>query len=204
MHTRSILRRLFVSLILVLIATGPMTASAVAADGTLDWSDHVSREDVPVQACGGFAITTNYLTNRTYHVVTDHTGATVFERQQVSFSGAIGNATTGRSYAYDGHYARMADYDQGTAAISDLLLRFEVGTPDMVTVSFARVDFTLVDSPPAVIQTIVPNASRTELCSLLGASEVGALAAAAAADDSISNVADVCTIRPRANVPILC
>jgi hypothetical protein len=92
----------------------------------------------------------------------------------------------------------MADYDQGAAAISDLLLRFEVGTPDMVTVSFARVDFTLVDSPPAVIQTIVPKVLHMDLCNLLGSSPAGKGAGTSELDQPLREaIPDPCDIGPR-------
>jgi hypothetical protein len=198
MHTRSIFRLLFVSLTLVLIASGLLTAPASRAAGAREWSDSWSREDVPVQACGDFTITSSYTTVRAYHVVADHTGATVFERQQVSFTGSLGNATTGKSFAYDGHYSRMADYDQGSASVSDLLVRFEVDTPDMVTVSLARVKFDLVDSPPAVIQAIVPTALHVDLCTLLGNSSTGKGAGTSDLDQQFQqSVPDLCDIGPR-------
>ncbi|MFL5758917.1 MAG: hypothetical protein ACJ789_04215 [Thermomicrobiales bacterium] len=198
MHTRSLFRLLFVSLTLVLIATGVLTGPAARAAGTREWSDESSHEDVSVQACGGFAITSSYTTIRTYHVVVDPAGATVFERQQVGFRGAIGNATTGKSFAYDGHYTRVADFDRGSASVSDLLLRFKVGTPEMVRVSLGRVNFDMMNSPPSVIQTIVPRVLQVDLCRLLGNSSVGESAETSAPDQpSPAAVPDPCDLGPR-------
>jgi hypothetical protein len=198
MHTRSMFRSLFISLTFVLIAFGLVTAPAARAAGTCTWSEESSREDVPVQACGGFAITSSYTTIRAYHIVADRSGATVFEREQVNFTGAIANATTGKSFGYDGHLTRSADYDQGKSLISDLLLRFRVDTPNMVTISFARVDFNLVDSPPAVIQAIVPTALQVDLCTLLGNSSTGEGAGTSNLDQPFPlSIPDPCDIGPR-------
>jgi hypothetical protein len=198
MHTRSMFRSLFISLTFVLIAFGLVTAPAARAAGTRTWSDESSREDVPVQTCGGFAITSSYTTVRAYHIVADRSGATVIERQQVSFTGSLGNATTGKSFAYDGYYSRMADYDQENASISDLLVRFEVDTPDMVTISLARVNFHLVDSPPAVIQAIVPSVLQVDLCTLLGNSSTSKGAGTSDLDQPFhQSIPDPCDIGAR-------
>jgi len=191
-------RLLFASLTLILIATSLLIAPAARAAGAREWSDESSREAVPVQTCRGFAITSSYTTVRAYHIVADRTGATVLERQQVSFAGAIGNASTGMSFAYDGHYARVADYERETASISNLLLRFNVDTPDMITVSLGTVNFDMVDSPPSVIQTIVPNVLQMDLCGLLGSSSGGKGDDTSASDQpSLDANPDPCDFGPR-------
>jgi hypothetical protein len=123
-----------------------------------------------VQGCDNFDVTTSYTVNRVHNLVEEYTREAVFERQQVDFTGAMANSETGLSYAYDGHYTTVADYDKGSFTISNLQLRFEVGTAGQFSVSLAKVDFKLVDSPPAVVQAIVPNVLQRDLCELFAGS----------------------------------
>ncbi|MFL5758574.1 MAG: hypothetical protein ACJ789_02480 [Thermomicrobiales bacterium] len=193
MRSHPIPRLLLVGFMFALIAAGSIHHKDAAASSA-DSSNTISEENVLVQACKGFAITTSYTADRAYHIVEYHTGHTVVERREVSFAGAIGNAKTGKSYAYDGHYTRLANFDQGKTTFSDLLLRFEVGTPGQFSVSFAgtspdrlsvswasgepgqftvpfeQAGIELVDNPLAVVQAIVPNVLHVDLCSMFGAS----------------------------------
>jgi hypothetical protein len=147
-------------------ASGLLHSSGVAKTAS-DSSNTTSEENVLVQACNGFDVTTSYEAERTFSIVEYHTGHTVIERRQVKFAGSMGSALTGKAYAFDGHYTRTANFDQGKTSFTDLVLRFEVGTPGMFTVSIGQVGFDLVDDPPTVVRTIVPSVLRMDLCSLL-------------------------------------
>jgi hypothetical protein len=174
MHTHSVPRLLLVGLILALITTGVGIApTAAKSPGVRTWSSTQSRENVFVQACGGSAITTNYTTTRLYLQYGDSLTKPISEYQHVSFTGVVGNAATGKSYAYHGHYTRATDFDPHSFAIYDLLLRFEVGTPGMFSVSFDHIGFDLMDNPAAVVQKIVPNVLQMDLCYLFGGSATG-------------------------------
>ncbi len=165
MHRHSIPRFLIASLLFTIIISGAAHFSA-AAKGTSNRTETTSRENIPVQSCGGFDITSSYTVTRNYLVVEDYPGHQVVERREVSFSGALASTTDGQSFLYDGQFTRTADYDQGTSQITDLLLHFEVGTPNEITYAQARPDFDLIDNPAAVIQAIVPNALHMDLCYL--------------------------------------
>jgi hypothetical protein len=162
-------RLLLVGCLFALMAAGAIQGSA-AAKTTADPSNTISDENVMVQACNGFDITTSYTVIRTYHVVEYHTGHTVIERRHVSFAGSLGNAATGKVYAYDGQYTRLANFDQGESSFSDFQLWFEVGTPGMFSVSYPKVNFDLQDDPLSVVQAIVPNVLHMDLCYLFGGS----------------------------------
>jgi hypothetical protein len=233
MHSHKLPRLLLVGFMFALIAAGTVQYRAAAKD-TAGPSYTISYEDVLVQACGGFDITTSYTVDRDIHVLDYYYGHTVNERRQVSFSGAIGNSATGKSFAYDGHYTRTANFDQGTKTFTDLLLRFEVGTPGEFSLSLARADFDLVDNPPAVVQAIVPSVLQMDLCYLLGGSTASTyqgptnisisepllnLAPVQPANEpydtssippeyrervSNSSESDTCTIRPRMGLPYGC
>jgi hypothetical protein len=233
MNTRTIPRLLLIGFLFAFVTANASHFSA-AAKGPVEPPNTISYENQLVQACGGFDITTSYTVNRAYDVVEYQTGHTVIEQRQVSFSGAIGNAANGKSYAYDGHYTRTANFDQGTKTFTDLLLRFEVGTPGEFSLRLARADFDLVDNPPAVVQAIVPSVLQMDLCYLLGGSTASTyqgptnisisepllnLAPVQPANEpyDMSNVpaeyrervsnsseSDTCTIRPRMGLPYGC
>src|SRR3954447_1979550 len=137
MPLQSFPRLLFASFMFAVIATGAMTYTAVA-NSTTNRTDTTSRENVPVQTCGDVPITSSYTVTRTSNVVEDYPGHEVVERRQVTFSGALGNATAGNSFRYDGHFTRTADYDQGQSQITDLFVRFEIGTPGEFSYSLAK------------------------------------------------------------------
>jgi hypothetical protein len=160
MHSHTIPRLLLTGFLFAFIAASVIPLSTAAKSDT-EWSFTESRENVFVESCGNSRITTSFTITRTHRTVFDY-------RENVRFAGAIGNDTTGTSYAYDGYYTRAAVDDESSFAITDLQLRFEVGTPGMFTVSFAQVGFRLADSPLSVIKTIVPSVVQTDLCSLLG------------------------------------
>lgn len=170
MHSHSILRLLFAGLTFALMAV-VLLKPAGAAERTT-WTDTSSPEAQLVQSCDGFGITTSYTVNRVHNLIEEYAHEVVIERQQVDFTGAMANSKTGLSYAYDGHYTTVADLDKGTNSISNLQLRFGAGTPGQFSVSLAKVDFKLVDSPPAVVQAIVPNVLQRDLCGLFAGSIV--------------------------------
>lgn len=133
------------------------------------WSVTQSQENVQVESCAGSAITTSYSLTREIRRFNAPDDSSVFERQQVDFAGAIGNAVTGKSYAYDGQFTRYIDSSKpAEATIANLKLRFEVGTPGMFEYTLDKVEFDLSDNPAAIVQAIVPHVLRTDLCSLLG------------------------------------
>jgi hypothetical protein len=213
MNTRNIPRLLLVGFMFALIAAGTVQNRAAARDtvDTVEPTNTFSYENVLVQTCGGFDITTSFTVNRAYDVVDYYYGHAVIERRQVSFTGAIGNAATGKSYAYDGHYTRTADFFQGTKTFTDFLLRFEVGTPGEFSLSLARADFDLVDNPPEVVQAIVPSVLNMDLCYLLGGSTAGAYQGPTniSTNEPLQNLEpvqpdDSCTIEARLELPYGC
>jgi hypothetical protein len=171
MHSHTIPRLLLVGFMFALLAAGTVRYNAGAEQVAIrDWTTTQSQENEFVQSCGAASIKTSYTTIRHYRRFDSPNGDEIVNHQEVKFSGAIGNVVTGKSYAYDGHYTRITDLEQGTNAVSDLLLRFEVGTPGMFSVSFKHVGFELADNPTAVIQTIVPHVLQMDLCSVFGGS----------------------------------
>lgn len=172
MRSHMLPRLLFVGFLFAFAASGLLYSSGVAKIAP-DPSNRTSEENVLVEACSGFDVTASYDAERTYDIVEYYTGHTAVERRQVSFTGSMGSAVTGKAYTFDGHYTRTATFDQGKTSFTDLLLRFEVGTPGMFTVSFAQVGFDLVDDPSTVVRTIVPSVLQTDLCSLFGGPAIG-------------------------------
>jgi hypothetical protein len=171
MQSHTIPRLLLVGFMFALIAAGAIQFKAAAAQVVAqDWTTSESRENVPVQKCGDSDITASYTTTREYVRYGSPALEPVYEIQHVNFTGSIGNATSGKSYEYAGHYSRTVDFTQSSVWISDLLLQFEIGTPGEFTYSLANVDFDLVDNPAAVVQAIVPNVLHMDLCYLLGGS----------------------------------
>jgi hypothetical protein len=166
MHLNTLSHLLLVTLTVAFMAGG-LGTTPVDAKGNRDWTDMVSRENVFVQACSGFNITSSYTTVRKYHVVEDYTGQTVFERRDVSFDGAVVNAVTGGGFGFDGGFVRTSDYDQNTTSISNLILRFDPPGQGEVTVSVARQEGDLVDNLPAVLRAFAPFVNRNSLCDLL-------------------------------------
>jgi hypothetical protein len=196
MNSRTIPRLLLTGLLFAFVAANAIHFSA-AAKGSGEWSDTQSRENVFVEACGSSIITTSFTTTRTHRDVTDY-------REHVRFAGSVGNDITGHSYAYDGHYDRAAIDDQGGFAVTDLLLRFEVGTPGMFTVSFKQVGFRLADSPPGVIQTIVPRVLQMDLCSALGGPTMSNNVSMPPINAPADTATQPCHDQPRMGLPYGC
>jgi hypothetical protein len=165
MYARSIPRLLLVGLMVVVIGGGVVSAPA-AASPAMEWSDTVGEEDVLVQPCVGFDITSNYTANRMFHA--DYDNRQIVERQQVTFVGTLENATSGQINAYEGRFTRTGSPDLDQATMSDLALRLDLNTSGEVTVTLALVEFDSAVSPPAVIQTLISNVLRIDLCNLLG------------------------------------
>jgi hypothetical protein len=177
MLTHAISRLLLAGLIFALI-TGVMIRPAGAQNATT-WTSQESKEGIFVQACDRFDLTTNYAVARTFHLTKNYADGRTYERSTVTFAGTIdnrdasflgmfGSAQPGKSYTYDGHFTRTVDSNQRSDVISDLVLRFEVGTPGMFTVSIPEVGFKIGDSPTSVIQAIVPYTLQMDLCGLFG------------------------------------
>jgi hypothetical protein len=164
------------SLMLAFALSTAIQFRASASDHTR-WNDTVSVEDAMVQACAGFTVTGSYTADRAIQVVENYDGSQFYERRDVTFTGALGNATSGKSYAYDGQYTRIASPALGKAVVSNLSLRFEVDTPGEFSVSLKHVEFDLADDPHAVVKAIVPNVLQMDLCQLFGGSTIGAVPA---------------------------
>jgi hypothetical protein len=174
MQTRFIPRLLTVSLLLAFVLAGAIHYRAAASDRT-QWSDTVSVENEVVQACYYFNVTGSYTADRVHQIVENYYNNEVFERQDVSFTGTLGNAATGKYYAYEGGYTRTANLRRGSEVIhSNLSLKLEVDTPNAFAVSVPYVDFELDDNPSAVIKALVPNMLHMNLCQLFGGSTIGA------------------------------
>jgi hypothetical protein len=188
MHTHAIFRPLLVAFALALLITGFGLAPA-AAKGTTEWSDTMSREDILIQACAGVVITSSYTTIRKYHVVEDYAGHTVFERREVTFTGAVINAKSGSGFGFDGGFTRVADYEQGAIAISDLSLNLHLPDQGDVSVAVDRQEGDLIDNPAAVLLEYAPVALRDGLCDLL-------VTRVASQSSQAPQVPDLCATRP--------
>jgi hypothetical protein len=164
MHTRFIPRLLMVSLMLTLALAIHFRASAAER---IDWTETSTQENVLVQDCGGYDITSNYTADIAHHLIADNTGDEVSEQLNVDFVGSLGNAETGKSYQYDGHFTRWSNYIQGQVTITDLELRFEVGTPGRFSIALDRVEMDLLADPTDVVKKLVPHALQMELCYVL-------------------------------------
>jgi hypothetical protein len=172
MHTRFIPRLLVLSLMLAFVFSTALQSRASASDHTR-WNDTVSVEDALVQSCYGFNVTGSYTADRAFEVVENYDGSQFYERRNVTFAGALGNATSGKSYAYDGQFTRIASPGLGKVKISNLSLRFEVDTPGEFTYSLDQVDFNLSDNPQLIVKTIVQHALQMDVCQLFGGSTIG-------------------------------
>jgi hypothetical protein len=172
MHTRFIPRLLVLSLMLTLVFAQAIHFKAAASDQTR-WTDSLNVEDALVQACYGFNVTGSYTADRATQVVENYDGSLFYERRDVTFTGALGNAASGKSYAYDGQFTRISSPGLEKPAVSNLSLRFEVDTPGEFSVSLKRVEFDLSDDPHAVVKAIVPNVLHMDLCQLFGDSTIG-------------------------------
>jgi hypothetical protein len=166
MPTRFIPRLLALSLMLTLVFSSAILFRASAAE-RIDWTETNSQENALVQGCGLYNITTSYIVDIAHHLITDNTGDEVTEQLNVDFAGSVGNAASGKSYQYDGHFTRWSNYAVGRVMITDLELRFEVGTPGQFAITVDRVEMDLLPDPTEVIKQFVPNALQMELCYLL-------------------------------------
>jgi hypothetical protein len=211
MNTYFASRLLVPVLAVVLVVTG-LVAGPASRAGAIDnhaWSETESQEDVLVQACDGYDLTTSYNMNRNHHLFTDYTDGLKLEQETVNFTGAIGNSLTGKSYAYDGKFTRWSDYLKNEVTVNDLELRFEVGTPGEFTVAVDRIERDVVADPAEVIKQFVPYALRLDLCYLLGAPVTDP--APVEPIDPINQYtlpheinADTCADRSRPGVPLPC
>src|SRR5215211_4112386 len=138
MHTRFIPRLLALGLMLGLVFSNAILFRASAAE-RIDWTESSSQENVLVQGCGLYDITSSYTVDIAHHLIADNEGDEVSEQLNVDFVGSLGNAASGKSYQYDGHFTRWSNYIQSQATITDLELRFEVGTPGQFTVAIDRI-----------------------------------------------------------------
>jgi hypothetical protein len=166
MHTRFIPRLLALGLMLTLVLGGGISYRAAAAE-RINWTETKSEENVLVQSCGLYNITSSYTVDIARHLITDNEGDEVSEQTSVDFVGSLGNAASGKSYQYDGHFTRWSNYIRSQVTITDFELRFEVGTPGEFSIAMDRVEMDLLADPAEVIKTFVPNALQMELCYLL-------------------------------------
>jgi hypothetical protein len=164
MQTYAIPRFLLIGLLFTLIVTFAVRSSAGASGGVRDWSDTVSQEDVFVQACSDFNITSSYTSDRKHHDVADANGEMVYERLQVSFAGALQNAKNGQFVPIDGKFTRTSDYVHGNVWVSHFELRIGLLTPGDFTVTIARQEMDLLADPVAVLNSFVPRELATDLC----------------------------------------
>jgi len=170
-RTRFVPRLFVIALSLTVVLTNSIASPAAA--GGIEWSETVSQEDAFVQACDRFDITSSYTVKTAHLLIADSSGNEVHEEIHVDFAGAIGIADTGEKYAYDGQFTRGSDYNHGKVAVTDLLLRFEVGTPGQFSVAIDRLERDLTTNPPAIVKMLVPNTLRMPgLCYMFGGSDV--------------------------------
>jgi hypothetical protein len=166
MHARFFPRLLILGLMLTLAFASAITYRASAAE-RINWTETNSQENVLVQECGGYDITSSYSVDIAHHLIAENTGDEVSEQLNVDFVGSLGNAATGKSYGYDGHFTRWSNYIQGQVLVTDLELRFEVGTSGQFSIAMDRVEMDLIADPTEVVKTFVPHALQMELCYLL-------------------------------------
>jgi hypothetical protein len=169
MYLRFIPRLLVVSLMLAFAVTGLNRDSAGAAE-RIEWTDTVSKENALVQSCYYFNITGSYTADRAFQLIEGYSGRSVYERQDVTFAGSLGNATTGKSYAYNGSFTRVGNPLQNAYKFSALRLRFEVGTPGEFNVSLPRVDSDLGDDPQLIVKAILQDVLEMNLCQVFSGS----------------------------------
>jgi hypothetical protein len=169
MHAKAFLRPMFIAVAFALMITS-LGISPASAKGTVGRTDTMSREDIFVQACNGFAITSSYTTVRTYQVVEDPTGHAVFERRNVSFTGAVVNAANDKGFGYEGGFTRIADYEQNAIAISDLTLKLDLADQGEVSIAIDHRDRDVIDNPVAILLEYAPFTLRDNLCDFLGGS----------------------------------
>jgi hypothetical protein len=151
---------------LTLIFASALHYRQAAAEQT-DWTETKSQENVLVQACGLYNIVSSYTADLDHHLITENTGDEISEQLKVEFAGSLGNPASGKSYQYDGHFTRWSNYIQNQVTITDLELRFEVGTPGQFTIAIDRAEMDLTSDPTDAIKKLVPNALNMELCYLL-------------------------------------
>jgi hypothetical protein len=222
MNTHIAPRLLIPVLTFILVVAGVLAGPAYRASAIENraWTETESQEGVPVQSCNGYDLTTSYTVNRNYHAFTDYHDGLDLEEVSVSFAGAIGNADTGKSYAYDGGFTRWSDYDSNDVTITDLQLRFEVGTPGEFSIASDRLQNDVDADPVAIIKTFVPHVLQMELCYLMGAPApvapfdpianyapgqwINVHAEDSAHLESDGNQADTCANRRRPGVPLAC
>jgi hypothetical protein len=166
MLLRFIPRLLVVGLTLTLVFASAIHFRAAAAERT-NWTETNSQEDVLVQECSGFNITTSYSAEIAHQLIADNTGDEVSEQLNVDFTGSLGNAESGESYRYDGHFTRWSDYIQNRVMVTDFELRFELGTPGQFKVAIDRAEMDLLPDTAEIIKQFVPNALQMELCYML-------------------------------------
>jgi hypothetical protein len=190
--------RLFVPVLAFILVVSGVLAGPASASAQLEersWSESESQENVLVQACDGFDLTSSYTVNRDHHRFIDVSDDLNVEWMGVDFSGAIANAKTDKSYAYDGKFTRWADYQNDTVAITNLNLRFEVGTSGEFTVAADRIEMNLVADPAEVVEKFVPNALQMELCYLLDDASAGQ----APQSDTAPDYSESSALNPPAN-----
>jgi hypothetical protein len=182
MNSHALPRLFAVVLTFVLVTIGLASTPARAAE-TTQWSETITRSNVLVQDCHGpsvvsgfsptlafglnFEVATSYKLDRDFTVIEHNTGINhpVVERQIVTIAGIVANSETGRSLAYDGHFARTTNYKEGDVAITSLELRLIRSDEKDVTITVDRDGSGLIDSPEALLLAYAPRGLHMSLCS---------------------------------------
>jgi len=189
MNAHVLPRRFITVTVLVLATVGLVFAPVYAADTA--HSDTISHENVLVQDCHSasvlsgfspnlafgldFEITTSYRIDRDFTLFTDHSGINHpwVERRVVSFTGVVAYSKSGRSLAYDGHFTRTSSGTTGDAAITDLALHLAPPNQEDVTISVARDNSGVIDTPEAMLLAFAPRGLQMSLCIYFAGLQVG-------------------------------
>ena len=167
MHAHAMFRIFLVAFAFALLSSGVGLAPATAKEKAA-WTNTTKHENVLVQSCSDFDITGSYTTVRSYQVFKGYANAGGLERRDVTFTGTIVNAASGKGFGFDGGFTREAGY--GSVVISDLNLNFDLPHQGVVSVAIDREARDVIDDPVAILLEFAPFAYRNGLCDLLGSS----------------------------------
>jgi hypothetical protein len=186
-----VLPRRFITVFTLVVATVGLAFAPVHAVVSAHWSDTISQENVLVQDCHSgrvlsgfspnlafgldFEISTSYRIDREFTLFTDYSGINhpAIERRVVSVAGVVANSKSGRSLAYDGHFTRTSSGTVGEVTITDLMLHLVPSNHEDVTITIARDNSGVIDSPEAMLLAFAPRALQMSLCIYFAGLQVG-------------------------------
>lgn len=163
--TRLARRAAFLALLTVLAVLPALARPAAAA--TIQRVDTVSRDNEPLQTCGGFDVVGSFTLARLAATAARPGGTVVWERDTVLFKGTASNDAGDKWLAYDGGFTRTADLEAGTVAITDLVLRLTPPGGAATEIRVARTALDVPGWPPDLLMAVGPPVLAAHLCDLL-------------------------------------